>query len=436
MNVFTKILAYNFLIVTLGLLACTPSRETLPDVKKETANAEVKQVTKPVALLIGIPEGYYSENLLSLGVGGTNVVRYRYKLLLAAEDSCASEEGYTESLPASSMFVLDLSPLEDGPVNLCVIGIDSEGHTQDFSNATTASWMQKTTGPQQAEAFNLREGEGRLFLEWQASSEANTQYVLFRSEVALDRLELRDGMEMNLGDGISGAQVIYIGSDTSYIDEAVTRGATYYYFLFVQDEMKFYSIPVSQEILGVGEPLLWVKNDETPEAKGKAILAGAQQNADGGMDQLYICRADIYQNGILSPGQLVPGPEENISAGRCYVVATNPDNNNISTRAAVQYEVLVLRRGTLEDYLEWKPIQFDPNQIQQIPARSVAGGVEDDNTLYICRGEVDGLQRPGKIADGYQRCSVSAYNGTAALLPTLDNWEVLTFKLLEPPEEI
>lgn len=78
---------------------------------------------------------------LDLTIGGTNIISYRYKILSAPITiDCDTITGYSAEDVVSNHIIQNISGLPDGLIKVCVLGKEQNGHWQNLSGATTASW--------------------------------------------------------------------------------------------------------------------------------------------------------------------------------------------------------------------------------------------------------------------------------------------------------
>ncbi|MBE7436959.1 MAG: hypothetical protein HS115_00790 [Spirochaetales bacterium] len=109
------------------------------------------------ATISGAPSGTSNvgkagnENL-SVTVGGTDVVSYKFKVGPAATTDCADATGYSADpgVDIGTLITENISGLTDGVIRLCVIGEDGEGNWQELTSATTVTWTKDTVNPTSA----------------------------------------------------------------------------------------------------------------------------------------------------------------------------------------------------------------------------------------------------------------------------------------------
>lgn len=100
----------------------------------------------PRALLRNAPSGISSATLLGVevyGADGEDLVKYRYTIVSGA--SFCDSKTFGAAKPIGDLIKDNLSQLQDGPVTLCVLGVDSEGNEQNSSSPTRANWIKDTT---------------------------------------------------------------------------------------------------------------------------------------------------------------------------------------------------------------------------------------------------------------------------------------------------
>jgi len=93
-------------------------------------------ITPPVAVLSRVPTGTVRSDFAEIGVQGTDVVAYEYRVNGAK---------WSAETPVTTH--ITLTGLVDGPVVLEVIGVDATGNWQPEAEATTGQWTVDTTAP-------------------------------------------------------------------------------------------------------------------------------------------------------------------------------------------------------------------------------------------------------------------------------------------------
>lgn len=138
-------------------------------------------------------------------------------------------------------------------------------------------------------------------------------------------------------------------------------------------------------------PLQWIDVSRGEPLPAGAVIGGNQPSAP---HNLYICRGE-YEDGV-HPGKVVAG---NCNIGWDGREALLPD-----------YQVLVSNTA-----LQWIPASYG-----QIPMNAIAGGSEENGTLYICRAYYRGGYHPGKVVG--QNCNF----GWGGREITMSHYQVLT----------
>lgn len=101
----------------------------------------------PSATLSGLPSDPSNSLFLNASIGGNNVVNYQYKIGPSATTFCNLSADYSVDFSISSNLMENLSSYPEGPLTLCVVGKDSNGSQQLYSNATTYTWTKDTVAP-------------------------------------------------------------------------------------------------------------------------------------------------------------------------------------------------------------------------------------------------------------------------------------------------
>jgi hypothetical protein len=103
-----------------------------------------KDTTAATAVLTGAPGAFSNGTSLSVTVGGTDVVGYKYKFGAAWSTSC--DNGYpSTATPVATSITESLGSLADGNYRLCVVAVDATGNTQ--ASATVVNWVKDTVAP-------------------------------------------------------------------------------------------------------------------------------------------------------------------------------------------------------------------------------------------------------------------------------------------------
>lgn len=89
----------------------------------------------------GLPSSPSADNSISLTVGGTDVVAYKYKYGIQGSIDCASSSGYSSEIPVATVLSADIRNIDDGTFLLCLIGKDSGSNYQSYASATTYTWI-------------------------------------------------------------------------------------------------------------------------------------------------------------------------------------------------------------------------------------------------------------------------------------------------------
>ncbi len=126
------------------------------------ANWTKSAVVTPVATLTGAPSGESAVSDISVTVGGTSIVSYRYKLGLASAIDCSNSVSYSGLIPISSPIQRSVSEFGYGQLRLCVVGTDSSNISQSFSSPTEATWIRPFNDALDISETSLSGNQGQL----------------------------------------------------------------------------------------------------------------------------------------------------------------------------------------------------------------------------------------------------------------------------------
>ena len=136
---------------------------------------------------------------------------------------------------------------------------------------------------------------------------------------------------------------------------------------------------------------------------------------------MFFCRAE-FDPGKVIPGQLIYGDDP--SSGTCYAIIPGPGGSEL--RTSITYEVLVSLRESFTEYFVWQEISYDSQNLQTLPSNYVLGSVSDDVEYALCSGVIGNLLYPGRIANGFERCSAPVASGDSFVFSSFEAWQVLT----------
>jgi len=88
----------------------------------------------------GQPSGSSLITAQNITVGGTGVVKYKYKIGMAASTDCTLAAGYSSERMVSLPITDDISSYPDGAIKLCIVGADFAPNWQDLATATVIGW--------------------------------------------------------------------------------------------------------------------------------------------------------------------------------------------------------------------------------------------------------------------------------------------------------
>jgi hypothetical protein len=106
-----------------------------------------KAPIKIVASVTGEPINLSNSTSLNVSVSGDEVVSYRYKIGLSSAIDCSDPSGYSIEFDKAVSILDDISSYPDGSISLCTIGVDAQGNTQAYNQATQKTWIKDTVGP-------------------------------------------------------------------------------------------------------------------------------------------------------------------------------------------------------------------------------------------------------------------------------------------------
>lgn len=122
----------------------------------------------PVRAIVVTPPagGIIALDYTRLEIGGTDIDQFRYKTGVTGSTDCSNPAGYSDLITAGDK-ILDFSVMDDGPVKLCLVGVNLNSDVQAFADATEYSYTKDapvqfnfTTAAQSA-----NEGSGNLVLQ-------------------------------------------------------------------------------------------------------------------------------------------------------------------------------------------------------------------------------------------------------------------------------
>ena len=105
-----------------------------------SATTTTNVIANVIATASGHPTGNSLVTAQNINIGGTGIVKYKYKLGTATSTDCTLAAGYSSELPVSSAITDDIVNFPDGAVNLCIIGADFAPNWQDLTIATKITW--------------------------------------------------------------------------------------------------------------------------------------------------------------------------------------------------------------------------------------------------------------------------------------------------------
>jgi alpha-tubulin suppressor-like RCC1 family protein len=133
---------YVFLTLYLSLLfnvSCT-IHASIHDLASKSTGTPLSKIVNPPDPETGILN-------LGIQITGSSVDSYIYKVGPSLTTDCQSVTGYSTSKDVSALIADSISSLPDGPMKLCVLGINGNGLQQDPSQATVAEWIKDTVPP-------------------------------------------------------------------------------------------------------------------------------------------------------------------------------------------------------------------------------------------------------------------------------------------------
>lgn len=89
----------------------------------------------------GLPGSPSAANSISLAVGGTDVVAYRYKIGLQSSTDCTSSAGYSVEALIGDPLIANIENFNDGNFIVCLVGRDTNGNYQSYSLPTSYAWV-------------------------------------------------------------------------------------------------------------------------------------------------------------------------------------------------------------------------------------------------------------------------------------------------------
>lgn len=99
------------------------------------------------AVLGGLPSTQSNASALNVSVSGVDITNYRYKIGPASSTNCSVASGYSSDLSVASSITNSLTSWPNQNIRLCVIGQESHGVWQLYSQATSHDWFFDNTVP-------------------------------------------------------------------------------------------------------------------------------------------------------------------------------------------------------------------------------------------------------------------------------------------------
>jgi len=106
-----------------------------------------KDTRSLIAILTNTPPIISNETVLNVGISGTGIDSYFYKLGPDGSTNCTVASGYSNEVTSSTAITDSLLIFSDQNLKLCVIGKNSNGNVQSYSTATTWIWAKDTNSP-------------------------------------------------------------------------------------------------------------------------------------------------------------------------------------------------------------------------------------------------------------------------------------------------
>ncbi len=289
-----RIVLYIFLLALMcAFVACEIiPLDTVPhDSPYDPDNAEYIGPDLPVAELTGTPDSETYAASISVTVGGTDIVAYKYSL-----DGGAYSEETTVATPITA------SGLTVGAHTLSVLGKNSADLWQWESRATTYGWtvleITDTTPPASididafAQAYYIAGLTGvSLDISWGSQ---NDQVLIVRSlsEVPSDLPE--DRTEYSVGTTIGDSLVVYAGEavEAAFSDTVFASDGTWYYRAFACDEFYNYAAGGTQRSIIVYKDAVYVSYTGN-DATGNGTSVAPMRTIQGGITKADVL-ADIH----------------------------------------------------------------------------------------------------------------------------------------------
>lgn len=89
----------------------------------------------------GLPASPSAANSISLTIGGTDVVAYRYKVGMQSSTDCTNSTGYSAEAIVRVLLEENIENFNDGNFIVCLVGKDSLGSYQSYASATSYIWV-------------------------------------------------------------------------------------------------------------------------------------------------------------------------------------------------------------------------------------------------------------------------------------------------------
>lgn len=115
-----------------------------------TANDNVNMVGLSVevtAILGGLPNSRSNSSALNVSVSGIDVTHYKFKVGPTSSTNCAVASGYSADFAISQRITNSLSSWANQNLRVCVVGQESHGIWQPYSQATSYDWFYDDIAP-------------------------------------------------------------------------------------------------------------------------------------------------------------------------------------------------------------------------------------------------------------------------------------------------
>lgn len=207
--------------------------------------------TNPLAVISGKPSDPSRDTQLNIQITGDGIIKYKFKMGLAANTDCSQGSGYSTERVSSTSITNSLASMLNDIIRICVIG-KSGSVWQSYANATEYEWLNDNLAPTTPGTPNITILSGSsIGVSWSPTVYGEPAgYLVIRRSGTSPPTAPDAGASYNLGDATSGDSiVVYKGVGTNFTDTTATSGGTYSYSVHSYDSLLNYSTAATANFL-------------------------------------------------------------------------------------------------------------------------------------------------------------------------------------------